>query len=1672
MAKRQIRDYVFSPGIAGVGTLKVLDKVDVDQILLITNATKNIFLYNFSDPNLPISTQFTSTSDGSDPDFPYSNTLSNGVTTITFLYDTSSHAPTDKIQIFVESEEQKMRPYDFGTDAIERMRMATPQSMIDADFEYGIQPTKWQSLDLLRGYPSIYEVPGSDIAILNIVTDASQSSGGIGPSLITVDTVLDHNLNVGDPVSVKGLDDSVIGFSKAEGSFIIDAVPTSTQFRYYAKAKVGTSPATQLRSTFTVLKEAGFYTGAEIGNNPSFTVESQGASGNFLTRGSTVSGSTRLGVSTASVLPPIGAPLTGLGIPSGTQVTAVIDVDSTLNITTSFTAPVSEIVFNDTSTIEVGAALDNGDGTTIYVTNIEGTTVTLSSPYTVSKTGNSFISQPTGGSNVNFGQGNGASFDVTRENGSYTTVIINPQNFYNNITNYTYTGLGTGATFNVERVGGASPSYANVFLGSTGGDYSATEVITILGSDLGGTDGINDLAITIQTVGAVGEILTFTINGTASNYQQRAGQGYFAGEDLVIYGNALGGTSPLNDLTIHIDTVGANGEITSFSATGVAIPSSSTYNSVEQSSTSGTGFNSSFTVERIGTGQSTAQVDEVVVGGVIEVNDVFNVTINGSNTFSYTAQSGDTITAVRNGLINDINTNSSTVYASTGPDSSTLLVTALVPGTSFTCSVLTEDAGGNPADTQTLTTQNVTPNESSSTTPAYNVVIANPGSGYSNLDTITILGSQLGGTDTVNDLTITVQTVNASGGITGITTSGTPWDGNQIYINYVANPTAFNALFLPRIISSSYQPEISAAGEGYKIGYQFNIPGVSLGGVSPTNDLVITVTNVNDTGAITEITAAGTPVSGDSIAFFPAISLSSATSNVIGNGTNVTYAAIAKILVEFQSNHGLVPGDTILCAITSNGSGHDLASGPFFVDEVPALNQLAYVVRSTGTVSTGITGRVYPRTDCFYTHRPFDGGVQLGTGSPAHGAQSVRQSKKYIRYQSGKGIMYTTGALFAPSYDLRSVTADGTTVGSIITVVTDDLNHGLQVGAEVQLLGLNTPGYNDHYTVASIVDEITFTVIAQQPLALTEAAFGDQPSVALYRWKGATVRAGAFDDQNGIFFQYDGTNLAVGLRSSTFQIAGTVTCQPNLNTVLGNNTKFTEQLSVGQRLVIRGMSHVITKIDNDTRLFVNPDYRGVSPAVNVKAALTKEIIIPQDRWNIDKCDGTGKSGYNIEINRMQMIGFQYTWYGAGFIDWMLRGPSGNFIFLHRLKNNNRNNEAFMRSGNLPVRYEVINEGARGRLNTLLTATETDSLQLQSNGSELFPNSGTLLINNEIIRYTSKQNNILSGLTRSATFTNFAAGSQRSYTAGEAAIHTVNTGVILLTNTATPQINHWGSAFLTDGGFDEDRGYLFNYQEKEIEITTTKTTLFLIRLSPSVSNAITGDLGERELINRAQLLLKNLEITTQGGTTSQGVIIEGVLNPKNYPTNPNDVTWAGLNTGGAGGQPSFAQIASGGDITFIGGTAPISASNAGTQNYSSNYVFFNTSDIGGVQIGWSVTGGDLRGGTTVVNIFRRNSSTTWIQFSDRTRAGNAGTTTYTFEPLTGAAIPGEQVFAFTASPGNRDSIDLSDLKELTNTPIGGRGTFPNGPDVLAINAYLTSGSPINATINVRWSEAQA
>ena len=136
---------------------------------------------------------------------------------------------------------------------------------------------------------------------------------------------------------------------------------------------------------------------------------------------------------------------------------------------------------------------------------------------------------------------------------------------------------------------------------------------------------------------------------------------------------------------------------------------------------------------------------------------------------------------------------------------------------------------------------------------------------------------------------------------------------------------------------------------------------------------------------------------------------------------------------------------------------------------------------------------------------------------------------------------------------------------------------------------------------------------------------------------------------------------------------------------------------------------------------------------------------------------------------------------------MARGNKGDFVFAHRMRNSNINTEAFMRTGNQPVRYEVTNEGPNGRLELDMTTVQTTVPLVDAS---FFPdNGGTLFIDNEIITYTGKTGDTLTGCTRAATLTNFNAGSTRNYTGGSATQHFRNTGVVLISNTASPIISH-------------------------------------------------------------------------------------------------------------------------------------------------------------------------------------------------------------------------------------------------------------------------------------------
>ena len=816
---------------------------------------------------------------------------------------------------------------------------------------------------------------------------------------------------------------------------------------------------------------------------------------------------------------------------------------------------------------------------------------------------------------------------------------------------------------------------------------------------------------------------------------------------------------------------------------------------------------------------------------------------------------------------------------------------------------------------------------------------------------------------------------------------------------------------------------------------------------------------------------------------------------------------------------------------------------------------------------------IYVRPQGYSLHRPFDGGVEMSVGSGTSLGQIVRQTRKYFRYQSGKGIQTSCGINFQPSIDIDSMIKFSNTVIECKTRRPHGLISGLFVNiseARDSFDNISTI-YNGQFQV-TVVDLTTFRIVKGG--GIPEARAYGFPQFYVREWSNGAVRTGMFDFQNGMFFEFDGQEIYAVRRSSTQQIAGTVSALQGSELIFGTNTSFNAQLDVGDFIVMRGQSYRVTQIDSDTRLSVRPEYKGASgtekefnpqTAVNTSTDVfsiighgfsnllpvvynsidgepiggmingrtyyvdlinnnsfklkatpesggnvnltstgtttfhsltpaksgiivtkTVDTKIPQSQWSLDVCDGSGPTGYNLDLSRIQMAYIDYSWYGAGKIRFGFKTTDGQVRYVHEFVHNNNLFESYFRSGNLPARYEVVTynnpsyipylfhwgtsvmmdgrfdddnaylftgssqtlsvPGTTAKsfassgidLTTDLFTVQThgfntgDILQFQSIGSNGLPGSnslnpatqiigsntlGTLTNNSKYLAFVNSANLIhLSPLTST-----ISRGT--SYSGGQT-ITSAHSGTTVTIVTTLPHnlssgmyVGVYGSTRVPNGPFYVTVTNATTFTYTTTNVTTpvtalndpgiimsevinftsrgnTQYTYFLypdgslnntsgpnyqplisIRLSPSVSSGLTGKLGDREVINRMQLRLQEI-----GVSSTQLVDVKILLNPR-----LNNLNFQGVDS------PSLTQI--------VEHTAQDTIS-------------------GGVQVyNFKATGGV---------------------------AGGEGTTT----------------------------VDVSTLFELSNSILGGDSIFPDGPDILTIAVSRLTGNSTLTSAKISWSEAQA
>ena len=722
--------------------------------------------------------------------------------------------------------------------------------------------------------------------------------------------------------------------------------------------------------------------------------------------------------------------------------------------------------------------------------------------------------------------------------------------------------------------------------------------------------------------------------------------------------------------------------------------------------------------------------------------------------------------------------------------------------------------------------------------------------------------------------------------------------------------------------------------------------------------------------------------------------------------------------------------NTNTVALSSTGSGVAV----FKYDDIGATYEytIGYVTSPTTLeiieeASTTLTNADYAvgtsllmRADGYAIHRPYDGGVEL-IPSTNPDSSMIRQTRRYFRYQSGKGIQVSYAVNFSPSIQIDGMTAVGTTA-----TIRTRYPHRLSTGLQVVVSGATTTGANNYwngtFTVASVVNDYTFTVtLTGTPTPDATSGPGGLPEFYVVSWANSSLRCGLFDDQNGLYFEFDGTAMKVCRRNSTIQISGVASVQFKSGLIVGTNTRFQQQLAIGDKIVIKGQTYLITAIDSNTAMYVLPAYRGAS-ASNVIITKTIDVKVPQNEWNIDKCDGTGPTGFFLRYYRIQMAYIDYSWYGAGKVRFGFKDQNGIVRYVHEFIHNNKQNEAYLRSGNLPGRYEIENIGAPTYVPALahwgtsvimdggfdpdsaylFTASSTN---IQLTGSATVAVTGRVetqqdyvaLLNGRWVNigralYIDTPSFVYNSIGPSLAIT--GANLSGATTRQPAAFYglpnqpyqvSLVTRIGSVSNTASELTRN---LILLNGSLTGVAGSNSAYT---VTVAATgvpvvyDVPLISIRLSPSVDTNTPGFLGEREIINRMQLILNSVGILS---THSAKV----TLRLNGLVTNTE---WERVEN------PSLSQL-----------------------------IYHTNQD--------QITGG--------IDIF------------DFRAQGGTGTTGRT------AVVTAQ---------------DLAGITTLGNAILGGNNVFPDGPDVLTIVATLaedpstvSNSNPFNITGRITWTESQA
>ena len=300
---------------------------------------------------------------------------------------------------------------------------------------------------------------------------------------------------------------------------------------------------------------------------------------------------------------------------------------------------------------------------------------------------------------------------------------------------------------------------------------------------------------------------------------------------------------------------------------------------------------------------------------------------------------------------------------------------------------------------------------------------------------------------------------------------------------YGQQPTKWESIALQNNRQSCYyipqQPltvtSITGSGTTLTIAGTFNIAANSLIYVQNASDAnangwwftaaggtnTMTVVTTNSVGASNQYNAALTYVYLGY--FYSACGFAVGANAITNSGTTCTATT--------TNPHGLSAGSLVY--VTGTSASTNAPNGAWVVATVPTANTFTFTVVNapTGTITNSANSTtIYARPAGYVESRSFDGGVAFSAGATVPNSQLIRQTRRYFRYQSGKGIQFSTGTSLCPSLIVSGITSSGTTA-----TVTSRFAHNLAVGCTVVITGADQGAYNGTFTIATVPTPTTFT---------------------------------------------------------------------------------------------------------------------------------------------------------------------------------------------------------------------------------------------------------------------------------------------------------------------------------------------------------------------------------------------------------------------------------------------------------------------------------------------------------------------------------------------------------------------------------------------------------------------